>query len=1393
MDDKVLESAVGDIHVPSGTKSAPVDASFEFTPQNPFTIDIPAKEGQLDSNVANPGYPIEPPKTGVLKTAVAEFQEMSSAAHLLHWANRPLTKPANMQVQYFMPDVNDKFYHPAPDGWSPKQEVDKLSDDVDPRFLPKLLASKNPDDFNYTLQSIKDEATRTQLLQNGSTLGKILGGALGLTIGSPENFIPLTALASKAKMGAGFISGMLRTFPGILAASAIHEGANQIDKVEGNLPDFLKDTFIDTAFGTTIFGLAGAGKAFLNMSEFSRLKQFARESLDGVGFNFKVDKKGNLTGFEAVDASGGGSLSAAKVTKAQELADAAFHKGGLYKVPVIGEAAANLLSGNVGNLPGIRQVPILKNSLNYLFGSPLMILKTSDYPEANAFADAFDHYITTEGEAKGIIRPKSFESKVKQTRAMLTALKAQTDALHAERNGYTITARPTLNIQNAWSAIKQKSIQTFSKESNKTDYIGREDFMDEIQKVLYSGESSEHAAVNNAAAIYRKVIDNTWADYRKAYGLPENWMPPKTAESYLMRVYDTAFMNDNEDIWMGAVSKWLRDSDATITERMQPIHDLTAQIKEFEAAHTEAVKELGRRESVMNPGTELVPYTQEVGPGIKTYQVPEQKRLTSGVKEIPDQRTGVDNEHVMTLANMRQRLKTMKEDLQNELRNNPELNIHVEDSHALSADEGKELKTLLEPLNNIKKEIEKQKSVVADLKSKRSRQLSSSKKSETVEKAKPKAQKYVVTDEEVTKAEEALHDLNNKLSDEDYRLYSAARNGEVNPRLYYPENFKFKDPNDRLKFRDVYDNDISRANAAKAYYNSIMHLRPEDTVADVFGKVMGNGQANPLKKRTLMIPDEILYNNNFLTKDLYSKTANYVNYLSRRTHLKTSFDNVTVNGNFEELAEGINQRYESRRSVINQKIVALKEKRESATGKQLKSIDKDIAAEKKNLKKEAVNFDSVKKTMKQLFENRMMGLNKREDVDLMARRSWMSITAAANLHNLPATQITDLAWGGFQHGIWPYVRDGIYPIIESMGGILKTKDAEAMREMAKHLNLGYQDMLNNYADRNWHSELQPYINMGKIVNGIEKFSHFSALTDLSPYIDNGIQRAHGSAIQSKFMSLLHKQLDGTLSEKDSLYLTKYGIDAKQWAERMVNAYKEAEGFQTKLGGYISKSWKWQDLEASNVFNDAVFKGIQNTLVWKGMADSPFFADNLLGMFFHTFTGWTYAATNRYLIPSLQHPDAELLLKTMWMLGAGALVSPLRRISRGEDAIPDDMTPAQHSYEAWQDSGVTSSLGNVLAIANFMSNDKLLGDLKNDKYKNRMKTGIFGMSDVMSSTATRISDVLGMARDGLDEKDLKTAARMLPITGAMYGHYLSDKLIEGLNLPRNKRAAAFENE
>src|SRR5204863_9950338 len=125
--------------------------------------------------------------------------------------------------------------------------------------------------------------------------------------------------------------------------------------------------------------------------------------------------------------------------------------------------------------------------------------------------------------------------------------------------------------------------------------------------------------------------------------------------------------------------------------------------------------------------------------------------------------------------------------------------------------------------------------------------------------------------------------------------------------------------------------------------------------------------------------------------------------------------------------------------------------------------------------------------------------------------------------------------------------------------------------------------------------------------------------------------------------------------------------------------------------------------------------IQNTILNRCMFDSPFWADNYLGMIFHTFTGWGYASINRYVIPMLQRPDAEKLLGVALSLGFGSLVSPMRRAVRGEDPIPDNMTDAQRFWETVNDSNVGSAIATTLDWANLVSGDRLLGDLKNDKY------------------------------------------------------------------------------
>jgi hypothetical protein len=961
--------------------------------------------------------------------------------------------------------------------------------------------------------------------------------------------------------------------------------------------------------------------------------------------------------------------------------------------------------------------------------------------------------------AEGGVRGKSFEFLMKKEFSNLRSIATQMNALHLQRMGMDINIRPLGDITRAGLGLYNKSLKVLGQDLDKTGYVSRDQFNDEIQRVLYSNEPSEHAPVNAAAAIARNQYNRVAKDYLAAHNLPPDYF--KNTEQYLSRVYDTDYMNTNKvgpNGWVPVISKFLKESDAMITDRMEPIHTLQSQIKDATDAHGELIKRSNVTDDMI--------------------------------------KKSLDN-----IDKMRNDLKFKNEELQNELRDNPDYDYHIDDRHALSANEAKELTGILKPLNDLKKQVEEQKKIISSLKAQKAKSKTSSMKGKTVETAQKHAKTEVAHAEKIKAEESKLTDLTNKVTDTEHDLYDKARSGQINPRLYNPLTHQFKDVNDRLKFRSVYENDAARESHAAAYYDSIMNLSPEDIINDVMGKVIGNSRENHLKSRTLLVPDKLLYDNNFMTKDLMAKISNYSLYVTRRTNLKNVYKDVTHDGGIEPLIENLGREYQSKRLPLDTRVASISndigkinetlsnEKLSDFTRESLESEKRDLQKQKvvvdKKIKDEGKRFDTAKKQMNKSYQ-KMMGLSNRSRGESLARSVIMSMTAMTNLHFLVATQIADIGAIGLQHGVWPFVRDATYPVIQSLGGILKTADSEAIRKSAPSVHLGLTDVNGGYGDRNWSMEAQPYLNLGRTVGAIEHLAHFSSNTDLTTYFDNGIQRVTGAVVQSEFMRILHDSAAGTMSKYDSEYLRKYGIDPKVWDKRMVQAYKDADGFKTALGGYQSRFWSWTDTEAANEFSDAVFRGIQNTLLSRGMFDSPFWADNFLGMLFHTFTGWGYASINRYLVPMLQRPDAKQILGVLFSLGTGALVSPARRMARGEDAVPDNMTDAQRFWETVNDSNVLSAVATTLDWANLVSGDRLLGDLKNDKYANRMSVGALGP---VFNTANRMNNIFSALASGeFNAQDANQMARMLPIAGTLWGYQMSKTMIDKLGLPPTRTAA-----
>lgn len=1291
-DDEETRSIIESVgSIPTDPPTVPVDVNF--TPFNHFTTQVPKQ-----SEGVYPQFEFNKPikeKPSFLETFKATAEETNAAYRASHAAYESLNKPTAPYDSNFNPlNFQDKFIN------------------IDPKYYPYLMGSSNEQEMDFRLKRIYEEQQNNDAVKNGSWTAYLAGLGAGFAT-DPISYIPVIGWAKYASLGKTALVSAARSFPGVAAYSTLSNVAKQVDKIDGSFQKGLIDTVIDTTVGMALFGTLGAASLTVDKSALWGLRSFLADEIEGIGYKLKIDKDNKVLGAEAYDMTGG-TLSADRVKIAQDKADSTFSKTGLFKIPIIGDKATQLLG-------------------NSLFGSTILRMLNSPYKTIRAIYDlSYDHGIITQGLEKGVENPDKFFTKLKQTFAQIRAQESQINALWMERNGFELNNYVGQKAAQAGMYTRDTALDIMGKNLGDKAYIDRPTFFSEIEEVLYTENKSAHNAVNEAANILRKQMDKSWSEYRKAYNLPEDWMPPRTAQGYLMRVYDTQFLNNNEDIWIREISNYLRESDQTIIKYSQPINDVSERIKHTGSLYAESLDKVEK-------------------------------------KKLADE-----------LVTLKAQKKALEENLQNEIRTNPELQLHAEDWNALSADEAKELVGITKPRDVAQQKLDAQRALIKKTKD-------------------PKLK--------VTEAAK-IAELEQALEEELQKLQELAASGAVNRRFYYqPKDsnvYIFREPSERLKLRKTYHEQQGyradeeqahkfREEHAKAYYNTILNQTAEDTINQIMGKFTGNGMENHTKARTLMIPDEILYKNNFMTKDLLAKVANYQSWLDRRTHFKNTYRNVTLEGGFEPLLRELDAEFQANRQTINnaKEKVKIELNNENLTAQEKRNLNKKLDKLNLDLNTETKNFNRAKKDANFAYE-KMMGISKLGKTTKQISSGIRSGTVAANLGFLPLTMITDLSANGLKHGVLPFLRDGIYPTIQSLGGFLKTKDSEFLRNGAAALNLALQHLGSAYAEKNIGLMTNPYVNMGKIPASLDKIAHFSSNLAGTNFIDNMLQRVTSSVAQSEAMRLLSKFVkDGKLSARDMRWLNRYGLNAEKDAKRMVDAFKKNGGGKTSLGGYQSNFWHWEDLEAANKFGDAVYRATHDTIISAHAFDTPMWMDEngalgIMGPIFKGFRGWAFGSLNRYVIPFLQKPDPSQFIGVIGMLAAGALVSPSRRLARGEEPYPPNMTNEQWMYEVVSDSAFFSYFMSALNDANVLTKGGLLGDLKNDKYRDRTRVGLLGPA---WGDVNNLADSFGAFATGtMSEQDALKMARMVPPFNTVWTYWMSKAVIEQFGLPKTHAIA-----
>ncbi len=1232
----------------------------------------------------------------------------------------------------------------VPKDWSPLQDPTVLIG-VNPIYKDYLLSAKGPDDQRRRYDYILDQQENDDKIANGGLFQQYAGGMSGALL-SPSSLLAWGKVAKYATYSKQFLYNLPRVLPSVGLSSAAHEAVIESSKIGGNLKDWAIDTFADTVLATAFFGGAAGVAHSIEAGKLFNAKGVIKMIDDGIEPRPVLNQKGEHVGWKAIPIDS--SVGAAQVNMAQVYLDASLAKNSLYSIPGIGP--------KVGEAAG-KTASYLGSIVN-----PIIRMQTSRFPTMRGLINnVAEHGFDTEGVEAGRPTQTPFESYMREISGSNVAIHTQYRGLYLQRNGVEYDpeifgSRTKANLV----GLKQKYL------SKPEDFVSEETFGREVQNVLVNEEESQHAPVNEAAELLRESMDVPYKEWLGLNGYSPTIMPPVTSKGYASRVYNAAYMELNEHGdkgWIATVSNELQKYDKEINELMEPINSAKEQYKLAESQH----QRLARRKNISDI---------EIKKSSDTLQVL-QKRIT---------------EH--------------EERLQNNLRENEDLHLHVEDRFALSANEAKQIKVLQKPLENIKKEIEKQKEVIKNISKVSYRKNQATKKSKTAKTAKKQASLADMSAKDLEIEQRKLRQLEDKYQTTEDKLMDRIGNGEIDSALYFkPEGsnqFRLKDPANRLKLRETYESDYDRQTAAKAYYDSILSQTAEDNIRNILGSITNNEKENPLKRRTLLLRDKFLYDNNWLHPDPSINVMNYRMAIGRQNAIKKTLNRLTINGTVDELISRLAKEHEIAKLELRDNLNSLENDKSDLDSivdkteeqhQQLKELDKKIIKEtkkyEKNVKKLGKEYKVAKEDLDSVYNSRMLGRSKYSAKSREYSKIGIAYAASTRLLTVPIAMSSDLMGTVFKHGLWPNIRDGLIPMLKTLGGTLNTPEGRAIRENAAHAHLAMNHINMAYSDKQWTGTSQTYEPVqGKLTTGMETVAHYSSNFALTNYIENFTQRWTANVVQSKIMKAMMAYKDGKLDNQSLKDLLRYGLDPKEFADRFVSEWELAGKEGSGTGAYQSRYWTWQDLEASNAMSRAMMRATYDTIIRKGMFDAPFAMDNPLIKSVYAFMGYTFASVTRFLTPLLHRPDARKMLGTMLMLAAGATQTPLRRLANGKDPVQKD---DNMFLNAIRDGGPFSIFSEPLQAINFLTNDSLSEIVSNEKYRHRTEMGAF--NGPIGGAINDFSRIMGaLLHNEMNQTDLKRLAYNIPPGGAWELRGIINKWIESSDYPKTRGQAHKEH-
>ncbi len=859
----------------------------------------------------------------------------------------------------------------------------------------------------------------------------------------------------------------------------------------------------------------------------------------------------------------------------------------------------------------------------------------------------------------------------------------------------------------------KNSLELMRQTITKGKTISEEDFGKEVRSIAYTeGYKSEYSQAHAVADNLLKFYEKMGIDYHNAIGEGSEFLDPRSSWKYLPQNYNIPAMINDEEGFVSTTVNAIHTQDQQIVALQKPVQDA--------ANYIDLVK------------------TQ-----LKASTNPAQKKiLENELKQAQRNHFRLENEQV----------RLIKE--------NPDHHILLEDRILFDEQERAQLNSILDPI----RDAERLK-VVAEAR------------------LKPLAKERKIRPEDEgvkTKHAKAVEDLEKaeqEIINQQRELERKAANGEIDRKYFTFDNeseggIKFRDPNKRPVFRDVFESMAHIESHARQTYEKILSQSPMDLLQNVLGTASPGIIEAPgyLKARTTLINSEVYNRAGFLDPDISKSVTAYAGTMGKIIGFKKAFPEFATGKNFEGVLRFFKSEHEERKKLVM-------DKAPSATRtKELNQLQKE--------------YTDAEKFMKDTY-NVFMGTYSSKNPELHRwTTSLKNLTVSAKLGAVPIYQIAELGSIILKQGLMPFLAHGLKPLIQTLNGKLAGKEGEAFRANAANAHIGIYNVQNGYT--------QKIVNAGSMSHApfrtaAEKFgiatdnvAHISGNLFGINAIANMNEGIMANTFQSEVMQAAFAHKNGTITLKQRQKMARYGIQIETDGPKFIKGYEESGGWEI-AGGFQSNYFNWADSDASNRMALSMRRAVKDTVLNANVFASPYWAQNPIPGMIFMFHGWAYNALNHYTIPFLQRPDAEAMLGIVSIVGLSMLAEPLLRLANGKEAIDDDEKWFERAFKALDYSGLVGPYANQFQSLN-AGFGNLVPGLQTERAKN-FGTGIVGGGGPVAGYMNDLASSVGhFVKWDWTENDAKKFGRLAPFSSAIPLRRLMKNFIESFNLPQSRKGA-----